>query len=117
MHTLRRLDESHAAYHIRLTVTAEHVARLLHSVEFLCTRFRPESIQVEPVYLLGRAAAERSAETDEFVEAFRAAGLHAADHGTRVIFSGARLGTLTNHFCSVSQDGFCLSARGAVTAC
>jgi len=117
MHTLSRLREDHAAYHIRLTVTAENVALLPKSVGFLCTRFRPKSIQVEPVYLLGRATGERSAESEEFISAFRTARLHAARHGTPVIFSGARLGTLTNHFCSVSQDGFCLSARGNVTAC
>src|SRR5262249_12785395 len=29
----------------------------------------------------------------------------------------ARLGTLTNHFCGITQDSFCLTADGNVSAC
>ena len=117
VHTLRRLDEARFTYGIRLTVTAEHISTLADSVEYLCSEFHPASIQVEPVYLLGRGAAAASAESDEFIEAYRAATARAAAHGRAVHFSGARAGTLTNHFCSVSQDNFCLSADGNVTAC
>lgn len=117
VHTLRRFDAARFAYGIRLTVTAEHISTLADSVEYLCSEFRPVSIQVEPVYLLGRGAAATSAESDEFIEAYRAAAARGSAHGRPVHFSGARAGTLTNHFCSVSQDNFCLSADGNVTAC
>ncbi len=117
IHTLRRFDQAEFGYGIRLTVTAEHISTLPDSVEFLYANFRPKSIQVEPVYLLGRARGERSAESDEFIEAYRLAQRRAASHGRQVAFSGARVGALANHFCSVSQDNFCLSADGNVTAC
>jgi len=116
-HTLRRFDAAKFSYGIRLTVTAEHISTLADSVEDLCSEFHPVSVQVEPVYLLGRGAAATSAESDEFIEAYRAAAARGRAHGRPVNFSGARAGTLTNHFCSVSQENFCLSAGGNVTAC
>jgi uncharacterized protein len=117
LRTLRRFDEARFNYGIRLTVTAENIGRLPESVEFLSSGFRPASIHVEPVYLLGRGAEAASAESDEFIAAYREAAERAARHGRQINFSGARLGTLTNHFCGVSRDSFCLSADGNVTAC
>jgi uncharacterized protein len=115
--TLRRFDEARFKYGLRLTVTAEHIRRLPESVEFLAATFRPASIQVEPVYLLGRGADETSAESSAFIEAYREAAACALRHGLSINFSGARVGTLTNHFCGVSRDSFSLSADGNVTAC
>lgn len=117
LHTLRRFDEAGLNYGIRLTLLAKHIPSLPDSVEFLCSNFSPNSIQIEPVYLLGRGSGERTAETDEFIEAFRIAQWNAAAHGRKIIFSGARVGSLTNHFCSATQGNFCLSADGNVTAC
>lgn len=117
LHTLRRFDKAGFRYSIRLTVMAEHISSLPDSVEFLCSRFRPDVIQIEPVYLLGRGSRERSAETDAFIKAFRVANRRAEGFGRRIFFSGARIGSLTSHFCGVSQDNFCLSADGNVSAC
>jgi uncharacterized protein len=117
VHTMRRFDAAKFNYGIRLTVTGEHIAALPDSVEYLCSEFHPASIQIEPVYLLGRGGAAASAESDEFIAAYRAAGERAAAHGRTVRFSGARAGTLTNHFCGASRDNFCLSTEGNVTSC
>ena len=117
LRTMRRFDAAKFRYGVRLTVTAEHISTLAESVEYLCTELHPVSIQIEPVYALGRGEAAASAESDEFVEAYRAAAARAAIHGREVRFSGARAGTLTNHFCGASQDNFCLSTEGSVTAC
>jgi len=97
---LQRPGDSHAAavrrgevpHGIRLTVTAEHIGTLADSVEFLSSEFHPSSIQIEPVYLLGRGAKAASAESDEFIEAYRAAAERATAHGRQVHFSGARAG-------------------------
>ena len=117
IHTLRRLDAMGFSYSLRLTVTREHISRLADSVEYLCAEFRPDSIQIEPVYLLGRGVSAESAESNEFIAGYRAAAERAAIHGRSVQFSAARAGVLTNHFCGVSQENFFLSARGNVTAC
>jgi uncharacterized protein len=115
--TLHRFDEAGFRYSIRLTALAENVPSLPASVDFLCSSFRPASIQIEPVYLLGRGANEKSAETGEFIEAFRIAKRKADAHGCAVLFSGARVGSLTNHFCGATQENFCLSTDGNVTSC
>lgn len=117
IHTLRRFDAAGFRYGLRLTVTGEEIPSLPDSVEFLCRHFNPRSIQVEPVYRLGRGQAAASAEGDDFIAAFRSAQGRARSHGQDISFSAARLDTLANHFCSVTQDNFCLTPDGNVTAC
>jgi uncharacterized protein len=115
--TLRRFDEAGFNYGIRLTVLAAHVASLADSIEFITSNFKPNAIQIEPVYQLGRWQDGPSGETEEFIAAFREAQRRASSHGRTIQFSAARLGALTNHYCSVSQDLFCLTPDGNVTAC
>lgn len=115
--TIRRLDEASFDYGLRLTVTREHIASLEASIEYICSRFRPRAIQVEPSYQLGRWRDAPSAETQEFIAAYRAARATARRHGQDIQFSGARLGLLSNHFCGVTQDSFCLTADGNVSGC
>jgi uncharacterized protein len=117
VHTMRRFDAAKFPYGIRLTVTSDHISQLAESIEYLCSEFHPGSIQIEPVYLLGRGAAAASAESEEFIDAYREARESAAAHGRAVHFSGARAGTLLNHFCGATQDNFCLSTDGNVTSC
>src|SRR5260370_23612243 len=87
------------------------------SVEFICSHFRPQRIQVEPAYQIGRWENAPSAETEDFITAFRAAQLRAHRYDREIYYSAARLGTLTNHFCGVTQDTFALSPDGNVSAC
>ena len=117
MHTLRRFDEADFDYGVRMTVTADQIARLPESVEFVCSSFRPRRIQVEPAYQLGRWTDAPTAETDEFIAAFREAQARARCYGHEIFYSAARVGTLTNHFCGVTQDSFALSPDGNVSAC
>ena len=115
--TLRVFDRAGFRYSIRMTVTAESLARLPQSVAFICRRFRPHAIQAEPVYRMGRGRDRASAETAAFVEAFRAARRTSGKAAKLLRFSGARLGTVTNHFCGVANDNFCVSPGGNVSAC
>jgi uncharacterized protein len=117
MHTLRRFEDAGFRYGLRVTVTAEQIPRLPDSIEFLCRHFRPLRLQVEPSYQLGRWASAPSAETVDFLTAYREAERRALLLGQRISYSGARLGSLTNHFCGVTQDSFCLSPDGNVSGC
>ncbi|MBI3669517.1 MAG: radical SAM protein [Acidobacteria bacterium] len=117
IHTVRRLDAAGFGYGVRVTVTADQIPQLPDSVEFICANFRPQRIQVEPAYQLGRWAGAPTAETDEFIQAFRTAQARAVRFGHEIFFSAARLGTLTNHFCGITQDTFALSPDGNVSAC
>ncbi len=116
-HTLRRLDAAGFPYGLRLTVTADQIATLPDSIEYLCANFSATRIQVEPAYPLGRWADAPSAETTAFVSVYRMAQARAHCHGRQIYYSAARVGHLTNHFCGVTQDAFALSPDGNVSAC
>src|SRR5208283_4181925 len=115
--TLRAFDRASFRYAIRMTVAAESAARLAQSVAYLCRRFRPRAIQVEPLYRMGRGRDAADAETAVFIESFRAARRTSAKAAKLLRFSGARLGTLTNRFCGVANDNFCVSPAGNISAC
>jgi uncharacterized protein len=115
--TMRRLDVLRFPYGVRATLTAEHVGLLPESVSFMYTQCRPRMVQVEPVYRMGRGAHAETAETEAFIDAFRKARQRARGLGGDLAFSAVRAGSLTDHFCSATQDSFCLSADGNVTSC
>jgi uncharacterized protein len=115
--TLKAFDDAGFAYDIRLTVTAEDIPFLVESVHFVLSNFKPHNVQVEPVYQLGRWSEGPSAETEDFIQAFREARTLSKQHGIDLAYSAARLDLLTNHFCGVSQDSFCVSPDGNVSAC
>lgn len=117
IHTLRRFDAVDFPYGLRMTVTADQITMLPDSAEYVCANFRPRRIQVEPAYQIGRWQNAPSAETAEFIAAFRAAQQRASRFGYELFFSAARLGVLTNHFCGITQDSFALSPDGNVSAC
>jgi uncharacterized protein len=115
--TLRAFDRANFPYDVRLTVTRDDIARLPESVRFVLSNFRPRHLQAEPVYQLGRWHDGPSAETDDFVAAFRSARAVAQEYGIDLEYSAARLDVLTSHFCGISQDSFCISPNGNVSAC
>ncbi len=115
--TMRLMDRSGYSYGIRMTVTQENIPLLPESIEYIFANFTPDAIQVEPSYQLGRWRGAPSAETSEFVSAFREGRARARIRGKDISFSAARLGTLTNHFCGISRDSFSLSPDGTVSAC
>jgi uncharacterized protein len=116
-HTLESFDRANFPYDLRLTVTKDDIPWLPDSVEYVLSRFRPQHVQAEPVYQLGRWHDGPSAETDQFVRAFRSARAVAREYGIELEYSAARLDVLTNHFCGISQDSFCVSPNGNVSAC
>ena len=98
-------------------MTADQVDRLPESVEYICRHANPRAIQVEPAYRMGRWRDAPSAETRAFIERFREARQLARGYGHELVYSAARVGLLTNHFCGVSRDSFALSPDGKVSAC
>jgi uncharacterized protein len=115
--TLHRFDESGFNYGIRMTATADLIPCMADSVDYLFSNFRPSSLQIEPAYQIGRYADQPSAETEEFLAAFREAQRRAKTHGRELAYSGARVGLLTCHFCAMSQDSFALLPDGTVSSC
>jgi uncharacterized protein len=115
--TLRRFDAAGFKYGIRVTVTRDQISALATGVDYMCELFRPQRIQVEPSYQLGRWSEAPTAETQEFIAAYREAQALARARGREISYSAARLDTLTNHFCGITQDTFALSPDGNASAC
>jgi uncharacterized protein len=117
IHTLRRFDDTGFNYGIRMTATADLIPSMPDSVEYICSTFKPSTVQVEPAFQIGRYADRTPTETEEFIAAFREARCRAAKYGKELTYSGARIGILTNHFCSATQDSFALLPDGTVSSC
>lgn len=114
--TMQTFAAADFKFGVRLTVTGDDIVSLPESIDFLCD-FHPQAIQVEPVYRMGRGSGAASAETEAFVAAYREAAGCASARGVEMRFSAVRVGSVTNSFCQVSRDNFCLSTDGSVTAC
>jgi uncharacterized protein len=117
--TLKRMDLKGFKYSIRTTVTNESLGKLAESVEFMSKNFSAKVIQVEPVFLAGRALTNNldSVEPGEFVEQFRKARKVADSHGKVLRYSGARFGKITNTFCKANGNSFAVTPEGNVTSC
>jgi len=117
--TLRGLDAAGFPYGIRLTVTAAGAERLDESVAYLCERFRPHTLQVEPVFAEGRGAALPSAVADPavFIDRYIRADAIAAAAGVRLFYSGARPDSLTARFCLAPVRALVVTPEGFVTTC
>jgi uncharacterized protein len=116
--TLRRMDEAHFRYGLRITVTPESLAALPSSVRYICRTFGARVIQAEPVFDVGRAAANHipAIEPQAFVNAFRAARTIARKFGRELRYSGARLSGGST-FCKVAGESFAVNPEGLVTSC
>jgi uncharacterized protein len=117
MQTLRRFDAANYPYTLRITATEAFLDQLPEAVAFIGEHFKPQSIHVEPAYLIGRGQQAPSANTTRFISAYRAARAVATKQGLTLEYSPARLDRRSNHFCGITQDAFSLSADGNVSAC
>ena len=115
--TLHEFDRVKFQYGIRLTVTHDSIEKLPNSIKYISTNFNPARILAEPVYKINKWKNAPSAETKNFVNAFREAKSLARSYGKNLLFSAARLNLLTNHYCGISQDSFSLTPDGNVTGC
>ena len=117
---LQRLDKNGFNYAIRMTVTQERIHQMADSAAFIAEHFSAKSIQIEPVFLVGRALDKDLAavDADMFVDQFRGAQEQVACHGKQLKYSGARLQTTTNVFCKAATgNSFAITPQGWVTAC
>jgi uncharacterized protein len=117
--TLRALDQSGFPYGIRMTVTNDSVARLHENICFISENFKPRKIQVEPVFVEGRAKRNRSAISDLsiFIEQFIKACRIAEDHNIVLFYSGARLEPLCERFCLAACRALVVTPDGDITTC
>ncbi len=104
---------------IRATVTQRTAHRMKEMVDYFIDLFGMRQLHFEPVYACGRGSSTSASAPSaaEFIEHFSTAWEHARTRGATLRYSGCRLGWLTERFCSVDGDNFCVTPRGYVTAC
>ena len=118
LRTLRAFDSAGFPYGIRITVTGKSCSYLLDSVNYLLENAHPKHIQVEPVYVLGRARrSDLAVDPLSFVEAFQSARTMTTQAGVDLYYSAARVDVLTNRFCQSCGEGFSLTPQGLVSSC
>lgn len=119
LRTIAIFDRLGFRYSVRMTVLADTVEQLPESVEFICTHSKSKQIRAEPLYLRGRATGEhlQPPSAEPFIAKFREARAIAEQHGRILSYSGARMDTITNTFCSYNQPTFGVTPNGDITCC
>ena len=118
LETIAAFDRASFRYGLRITVTGASVGYLPQSVKYLMDHAKPEHIQVESTYVLGRGRKSGLAvDPHAFIEAFREAKGYADRCGVDFFYSAARAEVLTDRFCRSCGEGFSLTPEGLVSAC
>jgi len=118
MKNIQQLDQRQFAYGIRLTSTAPWT-NLPDEVRFICQETSCRSIQVEPAFNILRGGHGKPGieEAQAFIEAFMEAYDVARQAGCQFYYSGARLGLVTDIFCSAPMGALIVNANGDLVAC
>ena len=118
--TLKRLDKAGVQYGIRATVTSNSVSRLREMAVFVKENYpKCNLLHLEPMFEVGRALKTNQSTPDPkiFVREYIKAQEELNGTGIRLVYSGERVNTLCQCFCSVCSNGFTVTAEGNVTSC
>jgi uncharacterized protein len=118
MRAAAALDKSHFPYGIRMTATTPWTS-LAEDVRFLCEETRCQSIQVEPAFNVGRSghAQPREEEAKAFIEEVLGAYDVAEAYKRKFYYAGARLGWVTDVFCTAPYHALIVTPGGDLVAC
>ena len=118
LRTIAALDRRSFPYAIRMTATAPW-ERFPEDVRYLCEQTGCRTIQVEPAFNTGRGGHPQGDADDclGFAEAFLDAVEIAAAAGRTLFYSGARLGLVTNTFCTAPYDALIVTPAGNLVSC
>ena len=119
LHTLSVLDKHQFNYGIRMTATAPWRERFPEDLRQLCEATGCKTFQVEPAFNINRGEHQEAHhnEAQAFVDAFIDAHEIAQSYGRRLVYSGARLGLVTQSFCSAPYNALIVNAGGQLVTC
>jgi uncharacterized protein len=106
-------------YSFRITVTEFHAGRLDKDYEFLCKRFNPASIMLEPLHICGRAVTSlcQPLIPKMFIKEVIKCYDIAVKYNKPLQYSGSKLSSLTNRFCGTAGSNFFVTPEGNITSC
>lgn len=116
--TARAVDAAGKPYGIRMTATAPW-DDIPDDVAYLVRHTACPSFQIEPAFNETRGGhnAGTAAEWQAFAAAFIAAFHVARGHGRRLIYSGARVDTVTTTFCQAPYQALIVNPGGRLVTC
>lgn len=118
--TAHILREEGCRLHGRTTITGATLHRQAEIAAYICRQFSPEEIHFEPVYVGGRTSAATGLgahQADKFVAHFLEAREVAREHGSLLMSSGSRPGSIHGPYCNVFRSVLNLVPGGVATAC
>lgn len=118
LETLKEFDAAKFNYGIRVTISALTASEIPNIIQFIVDNTNPRAIKVEPVYDIGRGK-DLSLHVDvaSFIDGFMKGKEIAANKGIQLLYSAARLDTISSRFCRAYGEGFTLTPTGEVTGC
>jgi uncharacterized protein len=118
MRSAAALDRHQFSYGIRMTATAPWKT-LAEDVRFLCEETRCQTIQVEPAFNTERGGHDQPTEADgqAFMEAVLEAYDVAESYQRRFYYAAARIGSVTDAFCSSPYSALIVKPNGELVSC
>jgi uncharacterized protein len=118
LRNMAEMDKRGIHYSVRMTVTAPW-SQLPEDVAFICEKTGAQGIQAEPAFNTGRGQHKEPPEDDwrSFADAFLQAYDVANSHHRKLHFSGARVGLVTNMFCTSPYQALVVAPGGRLVAC
>jgi uncharacterized protein len=118
LRNMAEMDKCGKPYSIRMTVTAPWT-QLPEDVAFICEKTGAQGIQAEPAFNTGRGHHMEPPEDEwrAFADAFVKAYDVAYSHNRRLHYSGARVGLVTNMFCTSPYQSLVVAPGGRLVAC
>lgn len=119
--TLKYFDRAGFGYGLRCTITESSVSHIGQIVRFFCENYGAKNIKIEPMFPAGRADVHRtvvrSPSAVAFVKHYRSALKAARSFGKNLIYSGARINTLSSVFCQAAGESCAVTPEGWITSC
>jgi uncharacterized protein len=118
MRAAAALDKRKFPYGIRMTATAPW-RNLVEDVRFLCEHTSCQSIQVEPAFNVGRSghAQPTPVEGQAFIESVLQSYEAAESYQRKFYYAGARIGWVTDVFCSAPYNALIVAPSGDLMTC
>jgi len=118
MRSLKLLDDLGKTYGIRMTIQKPWEI-FSDNIEYIFNNTLCRSIQIEPAFNLerGEHSSPIQEEAKKFVDAFEKAYILSDRYQANLLFSGARIETLTNVFCRSPYEALVINPDNQVVAC
>ena len=118
LRTAAELDRQHFPYGIRMTAIAPW-SNLAEDVRYICEHTLCQSIQVEPAFNIGRSghAQPTPEEGQAFMDGVLKAYETAEAYQRKFYYAGARIGWVTDVFCSAPYNALIVAPDGNLMTC